>query len=693
MNNSIGSIETSSDKLQITLDFIEGAIISGDYAEALRMAQNALSKAEEQHWVDIFEGVIKRVKTFQRESFDRREMRPNLEKPKVITESPDKVIESDSHPQLSFEERIDNLTELSGVGPKMAEKLQNAGYTSYSQIARVSPEHLSAVKGVGVPTAVKIIASAKEKTSNLTTSVPELKELQTNSFNGSHCKSQATKSDSITKQKESLIKKYNPLYDNAKGLVNKGKTELSEKASPTTPDVLENEADNFRAEVKRQSRAKSEEHIEKEVDVEEKTTKLFDAEGEKEKRAKTHMKEMLIDSISEIFRDHNYSLLQEKLYIQGIDGIACKLCINSPSRQILILIPYKFFSATNKIIVSEKKMEIAGLESELLSTRLDVPLLNADEILSKKVRTTPKIINALSRVLQEEISIQTTKLCIEPLLLTEIPPGFTEKSILFAYQRHSNLHIISKSDLSSFLEFLERKLYYIDSYSRSSQRKIKLGTSKRLFTRNIKRLSYPVLSVGAFLTFIIATGWYDILKYFIVVGYATFSLYLGGLIFLVRYHRKKESAQLNQNRNNYHSKDIDFEEGDLALIYEELDLEQMAQFSYECYGKKIPNKIVENLEKMQIHRMTMLSKQSPRYDSARIVRKNKDRAHKIVNENLSNTKIREPFKRDKREEVDSKRGVKDAKEATTKMMTLRSPNNEKEDEIDLVKKYSTFLND
>jgi N utilization substance protein A len=55
----------------------------------------------------------------------------------------------------------DAISDIAGIGPKTAEILQKAGYTSAEQIAAVEPEHLAALQGIGEKTAAKIIESAK----------------------------------------------------------------------------------------------------------------------------------------------------------------------------------------------------------------------------------------------------------------------------------------------------------------------------------------------------------------------------------------------------------------------------------------------------------------------------------------------------------------------------------------------------
>ncbi|MBR4355195.1 MAG: transcription termination/antitermination protein NusA [Elusimicrobiaceae bacterium] len=54
------------------------------------------------------------------------------------------------------------LADVEGIGPKMAEVLQKAGFASIDQLANVSVEHLSTIQGIGEKTAAKIIEGAKK---------------------------------------------------------------------------------------------------------------------------------------------------------------------------------------------------------------------------------------------------------------------------------------------------------------------------------------------------------------------------------------------------------------------------------------------------------------------------------------------------------------------------------------------------
>ncbi len=77
-------------------------------------------------------------------------------------------IEARSESQYSEEGRrvqaaaTQDLTNIEGIGPKIAEVLVKSGITDISRIASFTPEHLATLQGVGAKTAQKIIQGARK---------------------------------------------------------------------------------------------------------------------------------------------------------------------------------------------------------------------------------------------------------------------------------------------------------------------------------------------------------------------------------------------------------------------------------------------------------------------------------------------------------------------------------------------------
>ncbi len=72
--------------------------------------------------------------------------------------------------------RIQDLTDLPGVGPSTAQKLIEAGFTSIEAIAVATPQEITAATGISLPAAVKIVKAAREALDIRFKTARELKE-------------------------------------------------------------------------------------------------------------------------------------------------------------------------------------------------------------------------------------------------------------------------------------------------------------------------------------------------------------------------------------------------------------------------------------------------------------------------------------------------------------------------------------
>ncbi len=64
--------------------------------------------------------------------------------------------------QQNAQQMQDSLSDIEGIGPKLAELLVKAGFTTAEKLASLTSEHLSTLQGVGPKTAEKIIEGAKK---------------------------------------------------------------------------------------------------------------------------------------------------------------------------------------------------------------------------------------------------------------------------------------------------------------------------------------------------------------------------------------------------------------------------------------------------------------------------------------------------------------------------------------------------
>ena len=75
----------------------------------------------------------------------------------------DLINESQYAERLEFQRRPKtSLSEIPGIGDKIKEKLENAGFESAEDLSRAKVEDLAAINGIGEKTAGKVIEAAKE---------------------------------------------------------------------------------------------------------------------------------------------------------------------------------------------------------------------------------------------------------------------------------------------------------------------------------------------------------------------------------------------------------------------------------------------------------------------------------------------------------------------------------------------------
>ena len=652
------SVHPEKDELQYTFEFIEGAIAMGELSEALRMAKKALSGASEQHWIDIFEGLIQRIINLQVGPENK-----GTEKDSTLGNDASGKARSESNGPnpsvLSRSSGEDDLTTLPGVGPAMARKLHEAGYQNFFQLAQVSSEILSQIKGIGDSSASKIISSAQNLCSPPSPPPPSFPMKHASLQTPSEVKPSPAKTSKVSSAPENpisqkvkqkrLLTQYEQVYDNEK---DPARIQIESTSTPPLPPLNLEEPEVSMEETTQKSPLRENTPIIASTSASSLSLPLpspsKDAFNFKQK-------------ISVVFQDHNYSFLHKTIMVQGIDGIACKLSFISPSKQLLVIIPYKISASPQKLRVSETELRFQGSD---LTSDFDMHLSNAIEILRQKLQTSPSFQNTIAQLYDHTISMHNTAIRIEPLLISTDPPAFTEKAIPFAYQRHANLHILGFSQFSPFLEFLERKLYYIESYALSHRETVSPILSKEVLYCNIRRLSYPFIGYGAFFGLLVAMGGFGILRYFIILGFASLAFYLVGLIVLWKKFHSQESMRLQHHTTFEYPAEFEFEEEDLMYIENELSLDEMTQFSYECFGKNIPNKLIEAVEKAQVEQMSI-----PR-----------PHPHLHPHNRSQEQPLKEAIKKvtlDTPTIIDQKRELRDLNE----------------DKTDLVKKYSKFLTD
>ncbi|MFX0001302.1 MAG: helix-hairpin-helix domain-containing protein [Candidatus Hermodarchaeota archaeon] len=186
---------------------------------------------------------------------------------------------------------------------------------------------------------------------------------------------------------------------------------------------------------------------------------------------------------------------------------------------------------------------------------------------------------------------------IEPLIVSKNNVGFTEKLVPFAYQRHSNIHVVDISKLSDFLHYIDQKYFLIETYSeKKSAIELNSEVAKR-FMIEIRIASTPFIVYGFVLLLIVLFQGFSLLKLVINLGYGIISLYtiIIGYIYIKYNKHKGHIKQLFATP--YYQRDLGLDETSLVLINERFPPKLMEQFGYEILGKNPDSPILKKIEK------------------------------------------------------------------------------------------------
>ena len=169
-----------------------------------------------------------------------------------------------------------------------------------------------------------------------------------------------------------------------------------------------------------------------------------------------------------------------KRFTNSLDYLGCKIVQASNDLNILLLFPLKCFNQEGTVLVDETKLELKSYakinhrESYRSISQTSKKLLQTRDSMNDDIESGNDVLNFFQKYLQLSLSLEkgfgknsvvflsgTTqyKIYIEPILLCSSPPRSMEKSLVFPYQKSTNLHVVSKNDLIPLTRFLEKKSF------------------------------------------------------------------------------------------------------------------------------------------------------------------------------------------------------------------------------------------
>jgi hypothetical protein len=233
----------------------------------------------------------------------------------------------------------------------------------------------------------------------------------------------------------------------------------------------------------------------------------------------------IMGEIEHELKSLNYTLLSNKStlfqhYKNSLDFLGFKVVKINKLFSVLLVLPIKISFLRGTIVVSESKVDNLPSTPGFKASDLYRTFLN-DTMVAKLYATEQKILNAMisqqelfqycKKLLGETLTIKKSwyrkplyfyhgemqyKVYIDPIIISLKESGCSEKSLVFPYQRRSNIHFIDRSRLSPLIAFLEQKNMLMWG-NRANKNDINLYSEATLkFYKECELSSIPFLSFG-----------------------------------------------------------------------------------------------------------------------------------------------------------------------------------------------------
>jgi ribosomal protein S13 len=562
------------------------------------------------------------------------------------------------HENIDSEPFRADLTKIKGIGATTAEKLYNAKILTVQQISEMSPEKLSETPGIGLATASKFIAAAKNhlkvsqkedieteinkihdtvKVESVSTSIEryeveqviveeieEIEEIEEEEIAPEEVEEffESSKPDPKRFSNKLITEEVSTIFE-------LDTTELEKHSKPSPQPEIEQETATEEDFAGAQDRLKQEDSSESEVldyiPIEPKKVTL--------ERSGNHQQ------FASIFKDLGCyeiprSVESLKVFSINLDYLGCKLVKASDDLKFLFLFPVKQFDQEGTVLVEESKLELKLYSNDNSFrpisdiTQITRNLLWIRDIMYEDATNGTIIRQFFQKYLQIDLRSEngngnknlvflsgTTqyKVVIEPILLCNNRPRSMEKSLVFPYQRSTNLHAVTRSDLPPLVKFLEKKYRMIEKRTKKSSSINDYRKSEIKFSSNVKYASIPIFGFSVVLFVTYFTKLYFLLRLFNTIGLAVLGIYLSLLAFFYFGAYKTKKEYTDQLKTPYYLQALEFSETDLLDFQEGLTDELMTQFGYECLGKEASFGVIERVETKSLKNIVETERREPKF--------------------------------------------------------------------------------
>ena len=518
----------------------------------------------------------------------------------------------------------EDLTELKGIGPSTALKLNRANINTIKQLADVSPNELSVISGVNINAAQKFITEAKNHLPEYnfeTFDVAEIfideKLLQEESDGKVDIKKDSQEHFNDKNNFSQLSASYPPVIDKS----SKENKEINEEIQEQPLEQIENmfNEESYVVEKPVSPEEDSREETSSVPDISE----MLEVESIRKMSKMREEREETNINIEESLKNSGYYIIPNTIatissFMENIDYIGCKLVRVSKWVNHIFIIPIKICDLKGTILVDEAKLDYNtisnGSKTESMS-RLQhyrKSLLYTRDLMFDDIVNDRKFRDFFQKYLQVSLSLEKSvenkklffvsgqtqyKVLIETIMLCKGPPRCMEKSISFPYQRNTNVHVIHQPNLSQLVGFLEQKYNLIESRVKSSSTVKDYQKMGEKFRINVRLVSIPIIIYAVVLAVIYFAEFFFLLRLFNSIGFAIVGIYFTLLAYLYfKFYRTKKELAI-EFETPYYMQNLEFSEIDLLEFKDHFTTEHLAQFGYECFGKGKSFKVLDQIEK------------------------------------------------------------------------------------------------
>jgi hypothetical protein len=551
------------------------------------------------------------------------------------------------------------LIEVSGIGQNTVEKLRECGIGSVVQLAAMEPEKLAKMKGFGPASAKKLIDAARTFLKQKDQEDQKIEETLNPLFSGKQQNTDQPSSqisaelfgedfpeEDIEEDpsfvKEEIFQESSAIYTAMEHLSESPtlSNEWKIPYAPSVAEVLHQERKKTKL-MKEESKSptnRSPQNIKIEPKIEQKTVKL--AEPGDTLPVMTYEKHLYVrlngekldpqeilsieQHLTTILKAAGYHTIPHTSTIlrtisDEIDLLTIKIIPINALTTLIHICPIKISLLRGSFIVREDALNYEPLnheikfDGELENIYFRTPIqhfINKQSALLQHILSEETLLLYLKKLVKGGLSIYKTrshrplyihcegkecKIIIDPILITFSEPKFLEKSLKFAYQRSTNLHIVSYTLFDKLVDYFHKKYFTLESREETNSIINYRDVLNKIYSQ-LKQLSVPFTGFGIILLFMMLFADSLVLETFIRLGTAALGIYIIVLGFFYLTYFKSQKEICERCTRAYFKNIPHIDENDLIILRDELSTDTLDQMIYECVGKQADFSVMAKIE-------------------------------------------------------------------------------------------------